>query len=113
MSGDSKAVTLFTLLLRPAGFGRNHFDNVPQAACFPRERFVIRTVVRILHGGEIQRAGRSDEIEQIVHWIAICAMSEFIGETLNRECVVDVGHRSQPANPDMSVRRTILDAYGR
>src|SRR5260370_12500268 len=111
MRGESKPMAFSALLSPPIGFVGDHFDDLAQAACFPGIRFVIRTVVRILHVGEVQRARRSDKIQQVLHWTTIGAMGKFIGETLNSKCVVDVGHRSQPSYPDMSLRRTILDAY--
>src|SRR5712672_390531 len=113
MSSDSKPVALGTLLLRPTGFVGSHFDNLPQTARFPGISFVIRTVIRILHIGEIQSARRPDQVEHVLHRIPFRAMSQLVSETLNCEAMVDVGHRSQPANPDMSVSRTILDAYVR
>src|ERR1700686_513774 len=39
------------------------------------------------------------------------AVGQFIRETLNSESVIDVGNRSQPTYPDMSLRRTVLDAH--
>src|SRR5580704_9155855 len=111
MGGESESVALCALAFGPAGFVGDHFDNPPQAACFPGIRFVIRPIVWILHVGEVQSARRSDEVEQILHWIAICAMGQLIGEALDSKSVVDVGHRSQPAYPDMSLRRAVLDPY--
>src|SRR5579863_1254018 len=111
MGRESEPMAFCALVLGPAGFVGDHFDNLSQAACFPGIRFVIRTIVWILHIGEVQSARWSYKVEQIFHGVAICPMGQFIGETLDSECVVYVGHRSQPAYPDMSLRRAVLDAY--
>src|ERR1700724_379876 len=111
MRGESKAVTLCALLRGPAGFVGDHLDNLPQPSCFPGIGFVIRTVVRIVRISEVQGARRTDKVEHVLHGIAICAMGQFIRKTLNSEGVVNVGHRSEPADPDMSMRRTVFDAY--
>src|SRR5438309_6799589 len=100
MRGESKPMTFSTLFPSPARFVGDHFDNLPQAASFPGICLVIRTVVRILHVGEVQSARRSDKVQKIFHRVAMSAMGEFVGETLNCEGVIDVGHGSQPAYPD-------------
>ena len=37
-------------------------------------------------------------------------MREFVGEGLRREGVIDIGHRAQPADADMILRRAIFGA---
>src|ERR1700756_1987288 len=110
MCRKSIPVALNSPFLCPSGFVGDHFDDIAQPACFPRVGFVIRTVVRIFHVGEVQSAGRSDEVEHILNGIAIGAMGQFIRKALYRECMIDVRHGAQPTYPDMSLRGTVLNA---
>src|SRR6266481_3583390 len=104
------ASALAVLALSPSGFFRDHLCNVAQTTGFPWIGLNRTSVIWILHALEIDRARVPDQVEQIVERITSGRMRQFIREALNSKSVIDVGHRAQPADADVSLRGAILDA---
>src|SRR5260370_40534583 len=110
MRRDPDAEALAVFPLSPAIFFRDHLRDVAQTTGLPWISFQRGSIIRVVHTVEIDRARLSDQIEQILEWVAPGGVSEFIREGLNCKPVIDVCHRAQPADAHVSLRRAVLDA---
>src|SRR5260370_4061140 len=101
---------LAVLALSPPGFFRDYLRNMAQTTGFPWVGLHRSPIVRIFHTLKIDRARVPDQIEQIIERITPGRMCQFIREALNSQSVIDVRHRAQPTDADVSFLPSILDA---
>src|SRR5262249_56317374 len=89
---------------------RQHLSDPAQAPGIPRVIIERASIIRVLHVGEVDGAWFPDEVEQIIERVALGRMRKFVSETLNGKCVINVCYRTQPANANVRLSGTILDA---
>jgi hypothetical protein len=112
--GKPERMPLPRLLVPPAGALRHDFDHAPQAGGIHRilaERFPIVGVGRAL-GLVIDLARAAQHIPKKLDPIAARGDGKLIDEGLD-EGVVNIGHRAQPADAHMILRRSVLGAQVR
>lgn len=105
MHGQSPATAISRLALCPSRPFGCQLQNPAQAPGIDRVGLVRSAIVWIIGAIQIQDPRRSDQLEHVVKRIAARQMSEFVSEGLNRERMVDIGHRPQPS--DAHVRHTL------
>src|SRR5437867_8011938 len=65
---------------------------------------------RIIGNVEVENAGWSEEIQEVLHRITAGIVRQFIHKRLDGKRMVDARHRPQPAEADVGLRGTVLDA---
>jgi len=105
---DPQAAAFAHGTLAPPRFLSCDLDHAPQAGGVERILLGVFRFVSL----EIERddARGTDQIKQILDRIFLGVVRQFVGERVNRESMINVGHAAQPSDADVIVGGAILGA---
>src|SRR5690606_29796414 len=109
--GQAHAAPIALRAAAPAGAFGGHLQHAAQPADVVRVRLGTYAVVPEVGqagGLQVEQARRPEQVELELERITAGRGGELVDEALRGEYVIDVRHRSEPANPHVRGCRTVL-----